>query len=128
MGKHNSRRMYIYISKDTKNTEILRFILPKSNINEKTKILQQMLYYSIEHNILSMFELLMRQITVVIQFNNYDTYYTISRMVTDNKQLALKLNRTEMIKYFKNFTKLNIAYNNYTRPKRIASNTLFRNH
>jgi hypothetical protein len=118
----------IYLSKDTKNTEILRFILPKTNINKKTKILQHMLNYSIEHNILSMFELLTRQITVVVQFNKYDTYSTISRIVNDNKQLALKLNRTEMIKYFKNFTKLNIAYNNYTRSKSIAAYTLFRNH
>jgi len=95
----------INLAKETKNTEIIRFCLKDASNIDKTKILYSMLPYSIEHNLLSMFELLTNKLINVTNYtwSNHSSY---SNFLKQNYQDAKRLNRKEMIKYLRNCDKL----------------------
>jgi len=93
------------LAKETKNTEIIRYCLKDANNVDKTKILYNMLPFSIEHNLLPMFELLTSSI-----INNKDCTWSnrssYTHFLTQCSQIAYKLKRKEMLKYFRNCDKL----------------------
>jgi hypothetical protein len=113
----------IYFSKETNNTEILRYIIenPLTSVHDKLFIYSQMLTFSIKINSLPMFELIIYNLQKI----NINIYSEFSQAIN----LAEKLQRSEMLKYIQNMNKLRNTNSDpfkTHRKKQIIKKKLFR--
>ena len=117
----------IYFSKDTNNTEILRYIIenPLTSLSDKCFIYSEILPFSIKINSLPMFELIiyhLQKINTSTRLSKYSDFYNAI-------ELAEKLQRTEMLKYLQNINKIQdtkcFPFQTY-KKKQIVKKKLFR--
>lgn len=122
----------VFFSKETKNTEVVRFFLKNAHVHQKFYILRELLPFAIENNILPLFELLVTCILGYTTKPSYSESYTYSCIIKRNIELAIAFDRKEMVRYIENYNKLTInKLNNNTlvkyRKNQRMKQKLFRN-